>query len=702
MRSSIFLIFFSLAAESQSLRQIPNLTSVDNSAIGASVAVDGTGAVIGAPSEQGDPGAVYVYDMGQLQSPDRPVPTKTIKLIPSDPTQGMRFGESVAIFSARVIVGAPSKITFVPSTQSRGGAYIFEKSGGRFIQRAALELPGSMRGAESVRFGHSVAISGDFAAIGVPDLKIKEKEKAGAVFIYRKISSKWTHHQTISQSNSQVNAQFGYSVAMRGNSLVVGEPGRGADSGGASIYEFDARSTGATAQLWVKVKEITPIERIGERLGHAVSISQSGKKIAVGAPQVSLSSNNFHARPGYVIMYGRTSTSSTKWLTGLKVVAGDCYGTCSPGAKNSFGWSVAVDDESLIVGAVPQSYGDTLANVFVHESNKNKTQISSGVAAATPLFRGGFSVGSAAISFSGHRGLIGFIGCGDSRFGGCVFHMTLRIPFLAFPLKDFTAYNAPINSVMDHSVTSNRGDDAQYFYLNDADRVVVGYSGEEGRLECGRIQCQLSAKDPSYRKRFDAEVEEFVVNGNYTGGGYPKFLSYNGHPGFDYRASLGTSIYAPADGIAYIPSEDPVTSKTASAAAPERFGALAIDHQNGYTSWFLHVGDRDKSGDAGDFRVIRCGDGTQERRLRPGSLVSVKKGCQIGKVGNKGLGPDLEAHLHYEVRVGAYFDLNGNGICEAGVCVPVDPYGWDPFASSPVKTDVYAPATSLPLWDHTK
>ena len=181
----------------------------------------------------------------------------------------------------------------------------------------------------------------------------------------------------------------------------------------------------------------------------------------------------------------------------------------------------------------------------------------------------------------------------------------------------------------------------------------------------------------------------FMVNGHYTGGsGCGKepcqhWLFYEGHPGFDYPELLGTSIFAPADGIAFIPDSDPITSKRDPISAVDKFNILAVDHGNGFATWYLHLGE-DQTGE--DFRIIQC-PGDPAHTIQKGERIPVTRDCQIGKVGNKGT---ASPHLHFEVRKGIT-DFQ----CTPPACFPIDPYGW----TAPLKFDPYLGGPNIMLWE---
>ena len=221
--------------------------------------------------------------------------------------------------------------------------------------------------------------------------------------------------------------------------------------------------------------------------------------------------------------------------------------------------------------------------------------------------------------------------------------------YLSFPLNSSAMANK-INTVFDHHTST------PYQY----DREVTAYNGEQGGLaECGSaLACKdLIPNTSSYGwAKSTSPSSLFSVNGQYTGGGDAHYLYYEGHPGFDYQALCNQLILAPASGSVFVPSDDYDEPKS-------RFNTFAIDHGNGYSTWFLHA-------------LIGS---------EPSPGAPVARGDPIAQVGNTGLGlPScIGKHLHFELR------KNVNG-----TWVPVDPYGWSPSS----KNDPYSAATSVNMW----
>ncbi|HWY19623.1 MAG TPA: kelch repeat-containing protein [Candidatus Acidoferrum sp.] len=288
----------------------------------------------------------------------------------------------------------------------------------------------------------------------------------------------------------------------------------------------------------------------------------------------------------------------------------------------------------------------------------------------------------------------------DSQ-GGTVINpwvLDLGIRFLDFPLKGKSPYSTDISAVFDHDVNADATNAPLFYHPNTRVRT---YTGEEGVKVCGHAPCTELVGTHSLVGYKNVQGQAFVVTGggHYTGGSgcnngpCNDFLFYTGHSGFDYPEPFGTTvILAPADGLLFIPSDDPVVlPDNTPGESVSKFNILAIDHGNGYASWFLHLGceagtnDRHCILNHGDFRGIDAHGNVICANLST-TGCPVKRGDVIGLVGNKGLLPLVSyAHLHFEVRKGLAENPGGLPTCSRPNCIPVDPYGW-----TGAKTDPYA------------
>jgi hypothetical protein len=147
-----------LPAWALTVEQEAKLLASDGAAddhFGASVALDGDTAIIGATGDNSHKGSAYVFTR------TAGVWRQQAKLVSIGIAEGDRFGSSVALVGDTAIIGAMHDI---PNVHLRtGSAYVFTRSGGVWTQRARLL---ASDGAGGDDFGYSAAFVGDMAIIG--------------------------------------------------------------------------------------------------------------------------------------------------------------------------------------------------------------------------------------------------------------------------------------------------------------------------------------------------------------------------------------------------------------------------------------------------------------------------------------------------------------------------------------------------------
>jgi len=137
----------------------------------------------------------------------------------------------------------------------------------------------------------SVAIHGDYVIIGLPP--ICGGCPGGEAYVFRRIGDTWIQDAKLLPSEGDAFDFFGTSVAISGNTIVIGAPHRSIDTTGfGKAYLFSK-----TADGWLEEAILIPSPRIfGDGFGHSVAIS--GDLLAIGAPYVSLP-----AEAAYVNVY---------------------------------------------------------------------------------------------------------------------------------------------------------------------------------------------------------------------------------------------------------------------------------------------------------------------------------------------------------------------------------------------------------------
>jgi len=201
---------------------------------GRAVAATSNHIVVGAErdDDQGsDAGAVYVYDATNLSA----TPTK---LAPTGLDANDKFGQSVAVTSNQIVVGA-----FLDDDQgnSAGAVYVYDATN---LSATPTKLTPSGLDADD-NFGMSVAASSNYIVAGAKyddDLAAN----SGAVYVYDATNLSATPTK-LSPSGLDEADRFGEYVAVYGNQIVVGVPkddDQGTDAG--AVYVYDATNLSAT------------------------------------------------------------------------------------------------------------------------------------------------------------------------------------------------------------------------------------------------------------------------------------------------------------------------------------------------------------------------------------------------------------------------------------------------------------------------
>lgn len=245
------------------------------------------------------------------------------KLTASDPAVNDFFGVSVAISGDTVVVGA--HLDDDNGTDS-GSAYVFTRSGITWSQQAKLT------GVDSATFDHfgtSVAIEGDTIVVGAPGSGV-----AGKVYLFTRSGASWSQFATFTSSDGAEGDSFGKSISISGDSVAVGahaNDDNGVSSG--SVYIFTKSGSD-----WVQEGKLLASDAsAGDQFG--TSLSLSGNSIAVGAKY----SDDKGLSSGSAYIFHRVGTT---WTQQQKIISSDCV------TGDQFGNAISLLNDKLIVGSV--------------------------------------------------------------------------------------------------------------------------------------------------------------------------------------------------------------------------------------------------------------------------------------------------------------------------------------------------------------
>ncbi len=145
------------------------------------------------------------------------------KLTASDGAASDSFGASVAVSGDTIVVGADG--THVGANLAQGSAYVFVKPTGGWSGMTQTAKLTASDGVAYDHFGISVAISGDTIVVGASG----SNSSQGAAYVFVKPTGGWTGAMTqtakLTASDGAANDYFGGSVAISGDTIVVGAYG---------------------------------------------------------------------------------------------------------------------------------------------------------------------------------------------------------------------------------------------------------------------------------------------------------------------------------------------------------------------------------------------------------------------------------------------------------------------------------------------
>jgi len=225
------------------------------------------------------------------------------------------------------------------------------------VTRAALTETDYIKASSAetyLGFGRSVAIRGDVVAVGAPGFS----QSLGAVYIYRRTSNAWMLEARLDNPSGVQAESFGNSVAIDGDTLVVGAFGESSDgatgssasSGAAYVFEYSGGTWTPFATL--KASNFGAYDYFGER------VAISGDTIVVGAtgessdPSIGPADDSFYnAGAAYVFTRG---SSTWQEQAMLKASNADYY--------DYFGAAVSVSGDTVVIGAPGESSSATTIN----------------------------------------------------------------------------------------------------------------------------------------------------------------------------------------------------------------------------------------------------------------------------------------------------------------------------------------------------
>ena len=260
------------------------------------------------------------------------------KLTASDAQAGDNFGLSVAVSGDTAVVGAPREDA--GGIHQAGAAYVFDRDQGGPGNWGEVK---KLLAADATAFdqlGLSVAVSGDTAIVGEI---FGGSDRAGAAHVFQRDhggADNWGEVKEVRASDAAGGDWFGYGVAMSGDTAIVGafqEDAGGNLAGAAYVFQRDRGG----ADNWGEVKKLTASDAYADDW-FGFNVAVSGDSAIVGAQGEDAA--GYSAGAAYI--FQRDEGGADNWGEVKKLIASDAQ------VSDNFGHNVAMSGDTTIVGAL--------------------------------------------------------------------------------------------------------------------------------------------------------------------------------------------------------------------------------------------------------------------------------------------------------------------------------------------------------------
>lgn len=293
----------------------------------------------------------------------------------SNPTNGTvnSFGGAVALSGDTLVVSAIGEDSgssgvngnqFNQNAPNSGAVYVFVRTAGTWTQQAYIK---GGNPAANDAFGSSVALDGDTLVVGSTG-QDSSASNSGAAYVFVRSAGVWSQQAFLKASNPGASDNFGRSVGIHGNTLIVGAPNEDSNATGVNglqsnnsagnagaAYVFVRNGTAWGQQAYLKASNT----ETSDQFGYAVAIHGDTAVVgavdedsnAVGINGLQSSNSQSNAGAAYVFTRSATTWSQQAYIKASNTDNGD-----------QFGIAVALDGETLAVGSAGESSGATGVN----------------------------------------------------------------------------------------------------------------------------------------------------------------------------------------------------------------------------------------------------------------------------------------------------------------------------------------------------
>ena len=282
------------------------------------------------------------------------------------------MGHAVSIKGDRAIIGAPGPTPLFNSDEKPGEAFVFERDAvtDQWLFAARITPEDSIEGDQ---FGASVSLLGDDVIVGAPGVN-----RLGSAYIFNFNGEHWSQSAKLVSSEVNNNDNFGSSVSLDSNRVLVGDNIQGI----VHVFDFNDGN-------WMPMAILLP-EDASSFNGFGISISLLGDRALIGATSIGTSFGS-----AYIFDF-----DGTNWNESSKLVSG--------GVFDEFGRSVSLSFNRALIGA-PQddANGIRSGSAYLFDLEDKKWVKSAKLLAKDLSSQSKFGN---SVSLSGDRALVGAFG----------------------------------------------------------------------------------------------------------------------------------------------------------------------------------------------------------------------------------------------------------------------------------------------------
>ncbi|MFB6352223.1 MAG: hypothetical protein ABEN55_09830 [Bradymonadaceae bacterium] len=254
------------------------------------------------------------------------------RLLPPDAGQygDERYGGWRVDYGWSVALEGDTALVGAPRNDEPGVVYVYIRSGGKWQKQTTLTDEDAVRGNRD--FGYSLALEGDTAVVG-----FNPESPGTPVSVFTRDAGRWTRKTRLKPTNRAVGApSFGQDVALAENTLAVGSPWHKPDNQTVpgSVFVFTR-----TGNSWSQQTRLPAPKGLSDVAHLGSSVTLQGDVLLAGAPNDAYAGTD---EAGSTLLYTRIGGSWSRH---------DKFGVSNAAEYDHFGGDIALDADTVLLGS---------------------------------------------------------------------------------------------------------------------------------------------------------------------------------------------------------------------------------------------------------------------------------------------------------------------------------------------------------------